>query len=70
MNYLAILELTMFFVFLIYVFQNLQAVDLSKIFKKGKTGQIQIVFIMLCISLAYLLTKAIMNIINLSRLIV
>lgn len=70
MNYLAILELTMFFVFIIYVFQTLQAVDLSKIFKKGKTGEIRIVFIMICISLAYLLTKAIMNIINLSRLIV
>lgn len=66
MNILAILELSMFFVFLLYVFQTLQAVDLSKIFKKGKTGQIQIIFMMTCIIMAYLLTKAIMNIIDLS----
>jgi uncharacterized integral membrane protein (TIGR02327 family) len=70
MNFSAILELAMFFVFLIFVFQNLQSIDYSKIFKKGKTGQIQIVFMMVCIIVAYLLTKALMNIIELSQVII
>lgn len=66
MNPLAILELSLFFIILIFVFQNLQAIDYSKIFKKGKTGQIQIIYAMTCIIMSYLLTKALINIILLS----
>lgn len=66
MNPLAILELSLFFIILIFVFQNLQAIDYSKIFKKGKTGQIQIIYAMTCIIMSYLLTKALINIIVLS----
>lgn len=66
MNPLAILELSLFFIILIFVFQNLQAIDYSKIFKKGRTGQIQIIYAMTCIIMSYLLTKALINIIVLS----
>lgn len=67
MDYLVVLELAMFFIFLIFVFQNLQSIDYSRIFKKGKTGQIQVVFTMVCVIMAYLLTKALMNVIILSQ---
>jgi uncharacterized membrane protein YwzB len=70
MDILAILELSMFFILLVFVFQNLQSVDYSKIFKKGRSGQVQIIFIMTCIIMAYLLTKALMNIIYLSERII
>lgn len=66
MNPLVILELTLFFVLLIFVFQTLQAIDFSKIFKKVRTGQIQITYAMVCVIMAYLLSKALMNIIYLS----
>ncbi len=66
MDYLVLLEMLLFFVFIVFVFQNLQAIDYSRIFKKGRTGQIQVVFMMVTVSLAYLLTKAIMNLIDLS----
>jgi uncharacterized membrane protein YwzB len=48
------------------VFQAFNAFDLSKIFKKNHTWQIQIIYIFSTVIFSYLFTKAIVNLIALS----
>lgn len=64
--YLNILEFFLFFVVFTIVFQAFNAFDLSKIFKKNHTWQIQIIYIFSAIIFSYLVVKAFMNLIELS----
>lgn len=62
----SLLELCLFFIFIIVNFQLLNSIDYEKYFKRGRTRHIQLVFIFFDIVFSYLLTRAIMNIIILS----
>ncbi len=63
---LHILELVIFFLAFPFVFMAFNAIDLSRIFKKGYIWQIQILYIFSVIIMTYLFTKAIVNLIYLS----
>ncbi len=67
---LHILELVIFFITFPFILKAFNAVDLSKIFKKGNTWQIQIIYIFTAIIFTYLFTKAIINLIYLTGSIV
>lgn len=58
---LIIFEYLLFFGSLIVIFKSMNAFDLSKIFKKGQTFQIQIIYIVGSVVTAYLFTSAIMR---------
>jgi len=60
-----IFEYIIFFGSLIIIFKALNAFDLSRIFKKGQTLNIQILFIVFAVVLSYLFTGAIMRLITL-----
>ncbi len=62
----AIFEGMLFFIALALIFPALMRMDLAKHFEKGAIWQIQIVYIFLALSLAYLTTRAVMNLINIS----
>lgn len=63
---LAILELVIFFLTFPFVFMAFNAFDLSKFFKKGFQWQIQILYILGAVIVAYLFTRAIVNLVYLS----
>lgn len=63
---LNMLELLMFFITFPFVFQAFNAIDTSKLFKKGYVWQIQILYIFGSIIFSYLFVKAIINLIYLS----
>ncbi|MBN2604371.1 MAG: DUF1146 domain-containing protein [Bacilli bacterium] len=65
-TYLFIVEFFFYFVIFAVVFQAFNAIDLSKIFKKNHTWQIQIIYIFSAIAFSYLVVKALMNLISLS----
>lgn len=65
-NLLNIIEFFLYFVVFGFVLQAFNAIDLSKIFKKGHTWQIQLIYILASISFTYLSVKALMNLIYLS----
>jgi len=63
---LHILELVIFFITFPFVFMAFNAIDLSRVFKKGFIWQIQILYIFSAIIFTYLFTKAIINLIYLT----
>lgn len=65
-NYFLFLELGLFFVFLPIVYNVSQAIDLSKVFKKGYTPQIRAAYIIFILIVSYLLSNAITSILELS----
>ena len=65
-NYFAIVELILFFVFLPIMYQSFQAVDLSRVFKKGYTSQIRTMMIVLILIFSYLISHTIVYILELS----
>ncbi len=62
----AIFEALLFFIMLAVTFKAIITADITKIFQKGAIWQIQIIYIFLSIALAYLVTKALMNLIDIS----
>ena len=64
--YFTILELILFFVFIPLIFNALNALDLSQIFRKGHSKHIQILYISLTIILAFLLAEAITRVLEMS----
>lgn len=69
-NYFLILELGLFFIFLPIVYNIFQAIELSKIFKKGYTPQIKAAYIIGILIVAHLISRAIVHILELSYNIV
>lgn len=65
-NYFLILEFGLFFLFLPIVYNVFQAIDLSKIFKKGYTPQIRTAIILMILIFSYLISRAITHILELS----
>jgi uncharacterized membrane protein YwzB len=63
---LALFEYSLFFSSLVLIFKAFSALDLSRIFKKGHTLHIQIIYIMTTISLAYIFSRAIVHLIELA----
>ena len=63
---LNMLELLMFFITFPFVFQAFNAIDTSRLFKKGYVWQIQILYIFGSVIFSYLFVKAIINLIYLS----
>lgn len=61
-----IIEIFIFFITLAVILQAVMSIDTSKIFKKNSTWEIQIFFIFGSIIFAYLFSKAIINLINLT----
>mgnify|MGYP000969534658 CR=1 FL=1 len=64
-KYFMIAEFILFLVFLPIVYNAFQAIDLSKLFKRGYTSQIRTVLIMIIIVLAYFLSHAITSVLEL-----
>lgn len=62
----AIFETLLFFILLAVTFKAIMTADITKIFQKGAIWQIQITYIFISIALAYLVTKALMNLIDMS----
>ncbi len=62
----AIFEALLFFIILAVTFKAVMTADITKVFQKGAIWQIQIVYIFFSIALSYLVTKALMNLIDLS----
>lgn len=62
---LIIFEYLLFFSSLIVIFKSMNAFDLSRIFKKGQTFQIQILYIVFSVILAYLFSSAIIRLLTL-----
>lgn len=65
-KYFYIIEFTLFLVFLPIVYNAFQSIELSKVFKKGYVSQIRTVLIMLIIIFSYLLSHAIVTVLELS----
>ena len=63
---LSILELLLFFIAFPFIFTAFSAFDLSRLFKKGRIWQIQVIYIFSTIIFTYLFVRAIMNLIELS----
>ena len=57
---LVIFEFGIFLASIVLFFKAFEAIDLSKIFKKGYEQQIRIVYVSFVIIAAYLLTQAVM----------
>lgn len=56
-----IARILLFFVATIFIFNALQAVDLSKIFKKNSTDQIRFIYMVIAIILGHLFVDAIIS---------
>lgn len=56
-----IVRIILFFVATIFIFNALQAVDLSKIFKKNSTDQIRFIYMVIAIILGHLFVDAIIS---------
>jgi uncharacterized membrane protein YwzB len=65
----AISELILFFIIFPITFKAMMAADISSIFKKGSVWQIQIIYIFISIGLAYLVTRGLMRLIELTSII-
>jgi uncharacterized membrane protein YwzB len=65
----AITELILFFILFPLTFKAMMAADISSIFKKGAIWQIQIIYIFISIGLAYLVTRGLMRLIELTSII-
>ena len=61
-----LLELGLFFIFFIFNLQLFNSLNYEKLFKKGHVRQIQLIYIFTVIVFSYLLTKAIINLIQLT----
>ncbi len=66
---LAIIEAAFFFIALGLSFKALMKMDLAKHFEQGAIWQIQIIYIFLAIALAYLVSRALINLIDISFMI-
>lgn len=56
-----IARIILFFVATIFIFNALQAIDLSKIFKKNATDQIRFIYMVMAIILGHLFVDAIVS---------
>jgi uncharacterized membrane protein YwzB len=65
-----ILELFLFFISFPFILKLFNATRFEQLFKKGKTTEIQLLYIFTVIIFTYLFTQAIINIIYLSTSIV
>ncbi len=63
---LGLFETLLFFIILGVSFKALMTMDITKIFQKGAIWQMQITVIFFSIAMAYLVTKALMNLIDIS----
>jgi len=63
---LVMFELALFFILLVLNLQLFNSVNFEKMFKRGHVKQIQMMYFMTVIIFTYLITRAIMNIIELS----
>lgn len=66
---LALFELGLFFILFVLNLQLFKAVRFEHLFKKGKTREIQLVYIIVVIIITYLLTRALMNLFTLTFLL-
>lgn len=66
---LAIFEIGLFFILFVLNLQLFRAVRFEHLFKKGKTREIQLVYIIVVIIISYLLTRALMNLFELAFLL-
>ena len=62
----AIFELGLFFILLVLNLQLFRAIRFEHLFKKGKTTEIQLVYIISVIIVTYLLSRALMNLFELA----
>jgi len=60
-----ITRIIMFFVAVVFIFRAMQALDLSKIFRKNSADQIRFLFMAVAIILGYLLVDAVISIFEL-----
>ncbi len=60
-----ITRIIMFFVAVVFIFKAMQAIDLTKIFKKNSSDQIRFIFMAVAIILGYLLVDAVMSVFEL-----
>ncbi len=67
---LNILEVFLFFIFLGVSFKALMATRIQSMFLRGAIWQIQIITIFLSLALAYLVTKAVIRLIEISTSLV
>ena len=66
-TFLKFFEIGMFFIFLVVNLQLFNTIQFDKLFKKGtEPRQMQLLYFFVVISFTYLLTRAIMNIIEVS----
>lgn len=63
---LAIFELGLFFILLVLNLQLFKAVRFEELFKKGKTTEIQLVYIITVIIFTHLISRALMNLVELT----
>ncbi len=63
-NVFVIIKIVMFFVATIFIFDAMQAIDFSKIFRKDSGSQIRFLFMVIAIILGYLFVDAIINILE------
>lgn len=63
---LALFEYSLFFSSFILIFKSFAAFDLSRIFKKGFTLQVQILYVVSTIIMAYLFSRSIIHLIELA----
>jgi uncharacterized membrane protein YwzB len=63
---LSIFELGLFFILFVLNLQLFRAVRFEHLFQKGKTREIQLVFIIVVIIITFLLTRALMNLFELA----
>lgn len=66
---LSIFELGLFFILFVLNLQLFRSVRFEHLFKKGKTKEIQLVYIIVVIIISYLLTRALMNLFELAFLL-
>ena len=57
----SIARILLFFVSTIFIFKNIQAVNLEKIFKANSTEQIRFLFAVISVILGYLFTDALVS---------
>ncbi len=62
----ALIELLLFFIVFPLTFKALMSLDIGKMFQKGAIWQMQITVIFISIALSYLVTRGVMNLIELS----
>lgn len=62
----AMIEILLFFVIFPITFKALMSLDIGKMFHKGAIWQMQITVIFISIALAYLVTRGVMNLIEIT----